>query len=100
MERSASINVRVESDVKERAEAIFGELGLSTASAVNAFLRQVVMHRGMPFDMRVVQRPRSLAEMSPEELDAELAKGLAAIEEGRTYSEAEVEAIFRKRTRA
>lgn len=100
MERNSSINVRVEADIKEQAEAIFDELGLSTATAINSFLRQVVMRQGMPFPMNVVKKPKSLEDMTSDELNAELAKGLKSIALGRTYSDAEVEAMFQGRMHA
>lgn len=100
MERNASINIRVEADVKERAEAIFDELGLSTATAINSFLRQVVMRQGLPFPMKVVKKPLSLEEMTSEELNVELTKGLKSIVAGRTYSDTEVNDMFQGRMHA
>jgi len=51
--RSAFVNVRVAPDTKAEVERIFAELGLSTSEAVNLFLRQVILHRGLPFDVRL-----------------------------------------------
>ncbi len=51
--RSAFVNVRVAPDTKAEAERIFAELGLSTSEAVNLFLRQVILRRGLPFDVRL-----------------------------------------------
>ena len=53
MTRSAVINVRVTPETKKEVERIFAELGLTTSEAVNLFLRQVVLHRGLPFDVRI-----------------------------------------------
>ena len=51
--RSAFVNVRVAPDTKAEVERIFAELGLSTSEAVNLFLRQVILRRGLPFDVRL-----------------------------------------------
>mgnify|MGYP003290396319 FL=1 len=45
----ASINVRVERNLKESAETVFKELGMSMTSAINIFLRQTVRDQGLPF---------------------------------------------------
>jgi DNA-damage-inducible protein J len=37
--------------VKEKANAVFDELGLSMSSAVNLFLKQVIRRGGLPFEM-------------------------------------------------
>ncbi len=53
MSKTAFVNVRVPPETKEQAERVFAELGLSTSEAVNLFLRQVILRRGLPFDVRL-----------------------------------------------
>lgn len=48
--------IRIDPEVKERANEVLGELGLSLSAAVNVFLRAVVREGGMPFDMKVAMR--------------------------------------------
>ncbi|MBQ9004485.1 MAG: type II toxin-antitoxin system RelB/DinJ family antitoxin [Eggerthellaceae bacterium] len=43
--------VRIDPAIKEQANDVFEELGLSMSAAVNIFLRAVIRHRGMPFDV-------------------------------------------------
>jgi DNA-damage-inducible protein J len=66
MPKTASINVRIEPALKERAEQIFAALGVSTSDAVGMFLRQVVLRRGMPFDLSI---PNAETIAALEELD-------------------------------
>ena len=49
---TTNINVRVDSVLKQEAEALFNDLGLSMSSAINMFLRSAVMHDGIPFEIR------------------------------------------------
>lgn len=49
MPKSAMIRARVEPDLKERAEAMLEELGLSPTTAITLFYRQVVQFQGLPF---------------------------------------------------
>ena len=51
--KSEVIRARVEPDLKTQVEDIFHQLGLTTSEAINMFLRQVSIHRGLPFPVRV-----------------------------------------------
>lgn len=45
----ARLSVRVDEEVKEKAENVFHELGLTMSSGINLYLKQVVSQRGIPF---------------------------------------------------
>ena len=53
MQKTASVNTRVDPVLKEQAESILDELGMSMATAMNLFLKQIVIHNGIPFDLRI-----------------------------------------------
>jgi DNA-damage-inducible protein J len=53
MAKTASINARIEPEIKEKAESIFTALGLSASDAIGLFYRQVAFRRGLPFDVYV-----------------------------------------------
>jgi DNA-damage-inducible protein J len=57
MNKDKAIQVRVEADFKEEVEAILSNLGLSTSQAVAIFLKQVKMHKGLPFEVRLPHEP-------------------------------------------
>ncbi len=87
MSKTANIFARVEPHIKEQSEAILTELGIPMSNAVSMFLKQVVLQRGIPFEMKLpAQAPLSISDLTPEQLMAELQKGLDDIEEGRVYS--------------
>jgi DNA-damage-inducible protein J len=46
-----NINVRVDEDVKKKAEDLFGRLGFNVSTAVNIFLRKSLSEHGLPFDV-------------------------------------------------
>ena len=48
----ATIQVRVDDQLKENAEAIFSAVGIDMPTAIRAFLKQSVLHRGLPFELR------------------------------------------------
>lgn len=51
MGKSAMIRARTDPDLKNRVEAIFGELGLTATEAINLFYRQICLRRGLPFEV-------------------------------------------------
>ena len=53
MSKTEMIRARMEPELKEEAEAIFDALCLSPTEAITLFYRQVAMHRGLPFELRV-----------------------------------------------
>jgi len=53
MAGTTNINVRVDRELKRKAETIFNELGLNMSTAMNMFLRYSVRYGGIPFDLRL-----------------------------------------------
>ena len=47
----AQVNIRIEDDLKEKAEGLLDELGLNMSTAFNIFIKQLVREGGMPFDI-------------------------------------------------
>ena len=47
----AQINLRVEDDVKARAEKMFDEIGLSMSTAINIFLKTAIRENRIPFEL-------------------------------------------------
>ena len=45
------VNIRMDDGLKEKAEAIFEELGLNMTTAFNVFVREAVRRRGIPFEL-------------------------------------------------
>jgi DNA-damage-inducible protein J len=53
MAKTAMIHARLTPEIKENAEAILKELGISVSSAYELFYRQIIAHHGLPFDARI-----------------------------------------------
>ena len=49
----ANLNIRTEKEIKESAEIVLSQLGLTMSAAVNIFLRQVIRENGIPFDLKL-----------------------------------------------
>lgn len=46
-------SLRLDSDAKKQAYAIFEQVGLKPTQAINLFLKQVALRGGIPFDIKV-----------------------------------------------
>ena len=53
MAKTEMIRARVEPELKREAEDLFSALGLSTTEAITLFYRQVTLHQGLPFAVRM-----------------------------------------------
>lgn len=53
MHKIATINTRIEPRLKTQAEAILHKVGLTSAEAVRLFYKQVCLHNGLPFDVKI-----------------------------------------------
>ena len=56
MAKTATIHARTEPELKTKAEAILKELGMNYTEAINLFLRQVTLRKGLPFDVKIPNR--------------------------------------------
>lgn len=48
---TTNINVRVDSELKQSAEALFTDLGLNMSTAITMFLKTAIRYDGIPFEV-------------------------------------------------
>lgn len=87
MSKTTSIFARVEPEIKEQAEMVLNKLGIPMSSAINIFLRQVILQNGLPFEVKITHnRPLAIGDLTPEEFDNEIEKGLEDLRADRIVS--------------
>lgn len=96
MANTSVIYARIDSDLKDNAEGILSQIGISPSSAIQMLYSQIVLKKGIPFELRLPSKLPTIDTMTREQLDAELQKGMDSIEAGKVYSAAEVEAALAK----
>ena len=95
--KSANLYARIEPEVKEQAERILATLGIPASNAINMFYKQIILNRGLPFEVKIpTSSPVDISKMSAEALDTELEKGYADMLEGRTKPADQVFSDIRK----
>ena len=94
---TSPIYARIDSNLKESAENILQQLGISPSSAIQMLYSQIVLTRGLPLDLRLPSRkPTAIGGMSREEVDAELMKGMDSLKSGKAYTADEVDAELKR----
>lgn len=99
MEKSTTLNLRVNPTLKQDAESVLSRLGIPMSTAVDMFLNQVVLVGGIPFAVTLPKAPDSIdtAKMNEEEIHAKIQKGYDAYKSGRTRNAAEAFNSFREK---
>jgi DNA-damage-inducible protein J len=65
--KTAMITTRVDPDLKADAEKVLRKLGISTTEAINLFLSQVRLRKGLPFDVKIPNKTTLKAMKDAEE---------------------------------
>ncbi len=53
MQKNAIIHTRINADLKAGAEHILESIGISSSEAIRLFYKQIELHKGIPFDVRI-----------------------------------------------
>lgn len=92
MANTASVSVQIDPELKEQAENILSQLGITPSSAIQMLYSQVVLSHGLPFRPCLPGRcPTAVGGMTREQLDAELQKGIDSRKLGISYTPDQLE---------
>lgn len=85
VKKSSNLYARIEPEVKEKAESILATLGISVSGAINMFYKQIILQKGIPFDVKIPSNTLvDVTKLSDSDLDKELDKGYQDMKCGRT----------------
>lgn len=84
MARTANVFTRVEPDIKAQAENVLDQLGISMATAIEIYLRQIALQRKIPFEMKLpdIGKPIVYSSLSNDEFDALMSKSAKSYADG------------------
>lgn len=99
MEKTTTLNIRVNPEVKRSAETVLSQLGMPMATAVDVFLKQIALTGGLPFAVTLPKAPAAINTdlMSAAEIRVMIQEGLADIENGKVRKAQEAFAEFREK---
>lgn len=98
MEKTATLNLRINPVLKQQAEDILRQLGIPMSTAVDMFLSQITLVGGIPFSVTLPKAPESVNadRMSASQIHAKLRKGLEDADANRVQDAGEAFAAFRE----
>ena len=98
MEKSVTMNLRVNPQVKQQAENVLKQLGIPMATAVDAYLRQISLTGGIPFPITLPKAPAEINadNMTNSELRAAITAGYEEMEQGEVQNASAAFAAFHK----
>ncbi len=97
MVNTTAVYARIDTGLKENAEEILSQLGITPSGAIQMLYSQIVLTRSLPLNLRLPSsKPTSIGGMSRAELDAELLKGVKSLKSEKTYTTDEIDAELKK----
>ena len=61
MGNGAYIQARIDPRIKEEARSVLDELGMSMSEAIVVYLKQIILQRGIPFELKLPNKATSQA---------------------------------------
>ena len=81
MHKIATINTRIEPELKHQAEIILNKVGLTSAEAIRLFYKQICLRKGLPFEIKIP--------------NAKTLKAMREADEGKTFKAHSVKELFK-----
>ena len=77
MANTTAVYARIDTKLKDNAESILSQLGISPSSAIQMLYSQIVLKKGIPFDLKLPSsEPLAVGAMTKKQIDKELQKGV------------------------
>ena len=97
MANKATVYAHIDTKLKENAEEILSQLGITPSNAIKMLYTQIVLTRNLPLNLHLSSsKPTSIGGMSQAELNAELLKGVKSLKSEKTYTVDEIDAELKK----
>ena len=79
--KTANVRVRVQPEIKQKAEAILYQLGIPVSVLIDSLYRQIIMTNSIPYSFRIPTLP-TRDGLSEEQFDQMMEKGLKQAKAG------------------
>lgn len=91
MAKNVSVFARVDPVVKEQAESVLGQLGISMATAMEIYLRQIAIQRKIPFDIALPSaQPTAFGSLTDEQFNGLMEQSFSEYKQGETIAARDV----------
>ena len=96
MANTAAVYARIDPTLKKDVEVILNELQVSPSSLIQMLYAQIKLTKGIPFELKLPTKPVCVDEITPDQLENELKKGLQDVEKGKVHSQEVVKTKLKK----
>lgn len=98
MEKSKTLNLRVNPEVKKKAEEVLAQLGIPMSTAIDIYLKQISLTGGIPFAVTLPKVPEGLNMdlMTTNEIRTKIQEGYDDMKAGNVENAAEAFNKFRE----
>ena len=102
MEKTATLNLRVNPTVKQWAEEVLTRLGIPMSTAIDIYLNQISLTGGIPFAVTLPNAPSAINAdlMAAEKIRAKLQEGFDDLQAGKAQDAASAFKKFRENHKA
>ena len=83
--KTANVNIRIQENIKQQAEQILETIGISRATAIELFYRQIILNKGIPFPLTIPKLLPAQDDMDEKTFNALMAKGYDQAVHGDSY---------------
>ena len=98
MIKTETVRARITPKLKRSAESVFNAIGLNPSQAIVLFYKQVELHQGLPFEVKLPSyQLENAAKLSDSEYDTKLEPGYRSALAGQARSVSAAHADFRRR---
>lgn len=95
MANTAAVYARIDPALKKDVEAILEQLHITPSALIQMLYGQIKLNKGIPFELKILTQPIFVEDLSEEQLNAEIAKGVKDCREGKTHSLSEVKKMLK-----
>ena len=87
MAEVTTLNIKIDRDLKAKADKLFNDMGMNLTTAVNVFVRQAVLERAIPFKIcRNIENTESAANIEQRRLAMQEIRDLLAEVDGNSIN--------------
>ena len=97
MANTATVYARIEPQLKEEVDKILNNLGVTPSSLIQMLYSQIKLTNSIPFEIKMPKNSIFIDELTKDDINYELLKGINDIEKGNVKTGDEVDKILKEK---
>ena len=97
MANTATVYARIDPQLKNSVDKILNDLGVTPSSLIQMLYSQIKLTNSIPFEIKIPHNNIFIDEMTKEELNYKLFKGINDIEQGNVKTSKEVDKLLNEK---